>query len=170
MDGIGMKDEKVYLPISGIDVVSPILDKISLFGGLTEKQLALLLTLLQKVVYEEGETVFSQGSTPNYIYIVKNGKVKFVYNDNQTSYELIEFDTGGCFGETSVIGIHPHTASAIAVEKTELIVLSRKALFTIYKMNLELYSMLLMNIAREACRRLYNTDEILLHYTLKKKK
>ena len=165
-----MKDEKVYLPISGIDTVSPILDKISLFGGLTEKQLSLLLSLLEEVSYEEGETVFSQGSTPNYIYIVKNGKIKFVYNDNQTSYELIEFDTGGCFGETSVIGIQPHTASAIAVEKTKLIVLSRKALFAIYKMDLELYSMLIMNIAREACRRLNKTDEVLLHYTLKKKK
>jgi len=49
-----------------------------------------------------------------------------------------------------------------------LIVLSRQALLSIYKQDLELYSILLLNIAREACRRLHHSDEVLLHYVLEK--
>jgi CRP-like cAMP-binding protein len=77
-------------------------------------------------------------------------------------------EKGQCFGETSVIGIQPHAATAISVKDTELIVLSRKALLSLFKINLELFSILILNIAREACRRLHKTDEILIHYVLRK--
>ncbi len=85
----------------------------------------------------------------------------------QTPLELIVFGEGHCFGETSVIGIQPHAATAISAEDTELIVLSRNALLSLFKIDLELFSILVLNIAREACRRLHKTDEILMHYVLK---
>ncbi len=71
---------------------------------------------------------------------------------------------GDCFGETAAIGIQPHSASALAVEDTELIVLSRAALLSIFDSDKELFGMLILNIAREACRRLHKSDEIFLHY------
>ena len=67
-----------------------------------------------------------------------------------------------------MIGIQPHAATAITVDDTELIVLSRNALLSLLKSDLELFSILILNIAREACRRLHKTDEILLHYVLRK--
>jgi len=54
------------------------------------------------------------------------------------------------------------------MEDTKLIALSRNALLSLFKSDLELFSILILNIAREACRRLHKTDEILLHYVLKK--
>jgi CRP-like cAMP-binding protein len=94
--------------------------------------------------------------------------VKLVINEKSDPLELIVFGEGQCFGETSVIGIQPHAATAIAVEDTELIVLSRNALLSLMKTDIELFSILTLNIAREACRRLHKTDEILLHYVLRK--
>jgi CRP/FNR family cyclic AMP-dependent transcriptional regulator len=87
---------------------------------------------------------------------------------NETPFELIVFEEGYCFGEASVIGIQPHKGTAIAVEDTELIVLSRNALLSIYDSDKDLFSILILNIAREVCRRLHESDEILLHYVLKK--
>jgi len=77
---------------------------------------------------------------------------------------LVVYGVGRCFGETSAIGILPHSASAVAVEDTELIVLSTRALHRLYLEDTKLFGMLILNIAREACRRLHRTDEILLHY------
>jgi len=75
-----------------------------------------------------------------------------------------ELGIGECFGEASLMSMHPHTASAVATEDTEIIVLSRHALNQLRHENPALFSLLLMNIARELARRLKTTDDILLHY------
>ena len=148
------------------DKIMAILDKISIFAGLSDKQITSLLKLVEKVNYPKGEFIFNQGEKPSHIYIVLSGSVKIVANIATTPLELIQFEVGQCFGETSVIGIQPHTATAIANETTELIILSRKTLLSIFNTDKELFGILIMNIAREACRRLHHADEIMLHYVL----
>jgi CRP/FNR family cyclic AMP-dependent transcriptional regulator len=159
--------KRQLFPMEIADVL-PILNEISIFAGLSEKQLNTLIQLLEKTCYTKGEKVFEQDSQPSHIYIILSGSVKVVINEKSDPLELIVFGEGYCFGETSVIGIQPHAATAIAVEDTELIVLSRNALLSLMKIDLELFSILILNIAREACRRLHKTDEILLHYVLRK--
>ena len=73
------------------------------------------------------------------------------------------------FGETSLIGIQPQSANTIAIEDTELIVISGHSLNQMYKNDVSLFSKIVLNIARESCRRLIKTDDILLHYVLKEK-
>ena len=159
-----MGEQKVYLPLLDIESIFSILNKISIFGGLSDKQLYSVFKLLQKVSYSAGEYIFKQGEAPGHIYIIRSGKVKIVINAEGTPLEIIEFGVGQCFGETSVIAIQSHSASAIASEDTELIVLSRTALLSIFDSDKKLFGILILNIAREACRRLHKTDEILLHY------
>ena len=158
--------EKQLGPLLDIEDVLPIINEISIFAGLSDKQLRTLFRLLTKANYSAGKKVFEEGTEPSHIYVVQSGSVKLVVNAEQTPLELIVFEKGHCFGETSVIGIQPHAATAVCVEDTELIVLSRNALLSLYKSDVELFSTLILNIAREACRRLYKTDEILLHYVM----
>jgi CRP-like cAMP-binding protein len=160
-------NEKQLFPLLNIEDVLPILNNISIFAGLSDKQLYTLFRLLEKTSYKKGEKVFEQGSQPSHIYIIQSGSVKLVINEKSNPLELIVVEQGQCFGDTSVIGIQAHAATAVAVEDTELIVLSRKALLSLLKTDLDLFSLLILNIAREACRRLHKTDEILLHYVLR---
>ena len=160
--------EKQLLPLLDVEDVLSILNEISIFAGLSDKQLYTLFRLLEKTSYKKGEKIFEQGRQPSHIYIILSGSVKLVINEKSDLLELIVLGEGQCFGETSVIGIQPHAATAIAVEDTELIVLSRNALLSSLKTDLELFSILILNIAREACRRLHKTDEILLHYVFRK--
>lgn len=162
-----MTDHKSYLPLLDIENVLPMLNQIAIFAGLSEKQLYRLFRLLKTVTYEAGEKVFEQGTEPSHIYIVRSGRIKLIVHQNQTCFELMALEKGHCLGEASVIGIQPHGATAIAMERTELIVLSRQALLSIYESDLELFSILILNIAREVCRRLHASDEILLHYARK---
>ena len=151
---------------SHADEVLAMLNEISIFAGLDETQLSTLFSELEEVSYEQGDVIFEQGSEPSHIYIIRTGQVKLVAGDGNTDLELIEFEPGDCFGETSVIGIVPHGVSAVSVGHTELLILSRNALLNFYKTDLNLFSVLILNIAREACRRLSHTDEVLLHYVL----
>ncbi len=163
-----MTDRKQCLPLTDIENVLAILNRISILAGFTEKQLDEIFRLLEKVSYKAGEKIFEQGEQPSHIYIVESGSVKLVVSRDNTNLELVVFDPGCLFGEASVIGIQPHCATAVAVEDTELIVLSRTALLSIYESDTELFSILILNIAREVCRRLHASDKTLLHYVLKK--
>ncbi len=154
----------VTTPLLEIERVLPILEKISLFGGLTEKQLATLFRKLDVMHVAQDEYIFQQGDAPSHIYIVLRGRVRVFVSADGTPLELVEFNEGRCFGETSVIGVQPHTANAIAVEASDLMVLSRQALHTIFDEDKELFGMLILNIAREAARRLHAAEETLLHY------
>jgi len=135
------EDSRSYALLD-IDEVAPILSEISIFAGLSDAQLYKLFGLLRKTSYKAGERVFSEGDQPSHIYIVQSGSMKLVVNCDDTPLELILFEEGQCFGETSVLSL--------------------------YKSNLEMFSTLILNIAREACRRLAKTDEILLHYVVGK--
>jgi len=163
-----MDSPKTYYPLLDIEKIIPILNKISILGGLREQQLYSIFKLLKKVNYEPNEYIYHRGDEPSHIYIVQYGKVKIVIDENNVSLELITFTTGACFGETAVIGIQPHSTSAVAVEATELIVLERQALLSIFESDKELFSMLILNIAREACRRLHKSDDMLAQFIFSK--
>ena len=164
-----MAVEKYRLPLLDIENILPLLNKIAILGGLDDAQLYCVFRLLEVEHYNKGEVVFRQGDSPSHIRIVRSGRVRIVENVEGTPLELFEFTAGDCFGETSVIAIHPHTASAFAVEEIELLVIPREKLFALYDTDPKLFGMLMMNIAREACRRLNKTEDIMLHYALNEK-
>jgi len=151
-------------PLLEIEEILPILNKIALFGGLNDKQLYAIFRLLQKTHFARGEFIFEQGDAPSDIYIVWKGSVELVLDVGGTPLAEMVFTAGDCFGEIAMIGIERHTASALAKEDTELIVLPREGLFSLWDTDKELFGMLVLNIAREACRRLNQTDQNLLHY------
>lgn len=151
-------------PLLDVGRVLPILDKISIFGGLSETQLYRIFQQLKKVDYHANELIFHQGDHPSYIYIVLAGRVRLVFDVDDHPLSKTELDQGACFGETSLIGVQSHSASAVAIEDTELLVLSGETLSIFFEQDKTLFSMLILNIAREASRRLHQTDELLLHY------
>ena len=157
-------DKKVYLPLTEIDEVLPILNKISIFGGLTQEQIYQVFKVLKKVEYDKDEIIFQQGESSTYIYTILSGKVKLYAEMEGTKLEFIEFDVGKCFGESSLIGVQPHTATALAIEKTKLAVLSGKSLAGLYETHPEIYGLIILNVARETSRRLHQVDDTLLHY------
>jgi len=164
------KNSKNHQPLLDLDDVRPILKEITVFGGLSEEQLRAVLKLLRCVSYKANETVFRQGEEPSHIYIIRQGEVKIIVSRFDEPLEIASFKTGQCFGETSVIGIQSHSASAYAVTDTELIVLERNALFSLFESDKELFGLLVLNIARETCRRLHRTDQILLNYVFRDRK
>ena len=148
--------------------IAPIIKEIALFGGLTDEQICNVGQLLETVDYHSGDLIFAEGTEPSHIYIIKSGKVKVTcQTQDKKPFEIVLLGVGECFGETSVIGILPHSGSVIATEDTELIVLSRNTLMKLYKTDPSLFGIIILNIAREACRRLYKTNHVLLEYAAK---
>jgi CRP-like cAMP-binding protein len=161
-----MAIDKYRMPLLEVEQVLPILNRISLFGGLDDSQLYSVFRILETEHAKKGDFIFRQGEAPDHIRIVRSGRVRIVEEVDGTPMELAEFGPGECFGETSVIAIHRHTASALAAEACELLVLPREKLFGFHETDPELFGLLMLNIAREACRRLKRAENTMLHYAL----
>jgi len=162
-----MTKERADIPLVEIEQILPILNRIALFGGLNDRQLYTVFRLLRRTHYAKGEFIFEKCDEPRDIYIVLGGSVELLLEVEDGYLAEAVFGVGDCLGETAVIGIQRHTACAMAREDTELIVLPRAALFGLYETDTKLFAMLVLNIAREACRRLNRADENLLHYFAK---
>ena len=161
-----MKTNRAPLPLLNRTRVNAILEKISLLGGLNESQLDTVLTQLRTLNFHQGDIIFKQNSPPSYIYIVLSGRVK-TYTDHQgTPLEMRLIESGQCFGETSLMGIQPHSVTAIAQDDCELLVISTEALQALFDLDKDIYSLLLLNIARETSRNLRDSRELFIEYAM----
>jgi len=156
--------KKTYHPLTNPEEIIPLLNKISVFGSLRNNQLHVLLKLFKLVKYEENEFIYKRGEASSHIYIIKQGEVKMMIDNEGVFLELISFGQGDCFGETSVIGIQCHSSSAKAVKPTELIVIEPHDLLNIFETDKEVFGILILNIARETARRLHQSNEALVRY------
>jgi CRP/FNR family cyclic AMP-dependent transcriptional regulator len=155
---------KTFVPLEDIESVLPILSEIAIFGGFLDRQLSKIFKYLEEGIFKQGEYIFQKGDEPSYIYIVKKGKIDLLITKQKVILKKKTLAVGDCFGEASLMAMHKHTATAVAREDSDVMVLSRRALLQLKKEDSKLFSLLMMNIARELARRLELTDEILLHY------
>jgi len=153
-----------FAPLADIESVLPILSQIAILGGFLDRQLHEIFKCLEEGVFKQGEYIFQKGEDPSHIYIVKKGKIDLLITDQEVLLKKKTLTVGDCFGEASLMAMHKHTATAIALEDSVVMVLSRRGLLQLRKQDTEMFSLLMMNIARELARRLELTDEILLHY------
>lgn len=153
-----------FSPLKDARPVLSILSQISIFGGLTKVQRVRVFKRLEGGIVRKGDYVFEKGDEPTHVYIVRNGAVDLLITDGEVVIEKKQLGVGECFGEASLMSMHRHTATAVAAEDSEILVLSRHAFIELQKEDIELFALLMMNIARELARRLKDTDDILLHY------
>ena len=151
-----------YLPLEDADSVMAILSKISFLGGVSEAQRNEIFRLLEVGLFKKGEYVSRKGEEPSHIYIINKGKIDLLITDHAVAIRKREFNVGDCFGEAAMLSMNNNTASFVAAEDCELIMLSRQALNKLRGEGLELFCILMMNLARELARKLQYTDEILL--------
>lgn len=166
----GSVGSRVHLisPLSNFDSVSSIISQLRLFGGVTEAQLETIFRRMELWTIRSGEVVFKKGDEPFHIYIVKSGKIDLQITQSDVVIHKHQLQVGECFGESSLMSMHKHTATAVAAVNSEVMVLSRKALIELKHEDVELFALLMMNLARELARRLYITDQLLLDATVRR--
>jgi CRP-like cAMP-binding protein len=144
--------------------VKPVLKEVKILSGFSDAEIEKISANCMVTEYHAGDIIMEENTPASEIFIVLKGRVSIYQGPKNDSVELIEFGPGGCIGEVSVIGILNHSASAIVTEDVLLLVLSRNSLMEIFNSDKELFSMLILNIARELARRLFHTNEILMQY------
>ncbi len=151
-----------FVPLQDPAPVVSILSQISIFGGVNDAQQNAIFSRLETGFLGQGQFVFQKGDQPSHIYIIKRGAIELFIPDKEAMVEKKKLGVGECFGQVAVMSIHQHTISAVALEDTELIVFSRRAMHQLHHEDLPLFALLMTNIARELARRLQFMDQLLL--------
>jgi CRP-like cAMP-binding protein len=136
-------------------IKSSTLQKYSLFGGLQEDQIGKLLPLMAQESYEPGADIIVEGNPNDRIRFILEGRVAVV----KEHIILSEFKEGDAFGEMEVLDIMPSVATIKALTNTRVMSISNRALREIYKIDIKIFSLILMNLARDLSRRLRRMDE-----------
>ncbi|MDR1837925.1 MAG: cyclic nucleotide-binding domain-containing protein [Treponema sp.] len=131
------------------------LQKYSLFGGLMEEQIASIFPLMQHEDFDSDEFIITEGKPNDKIYFLIEGHVEVSKRD----MVLTKFGEGEAFGEMEVLDVSSAIASIKSLSPVKVLSISNKSLREIYKIDVKIFSLMILNLARDLCRRLRKMDE-----------
>jgi len=113
--------------MTGADFAIDALRRCALFASVDERTLARCAASLRSRRYRRNETIFHQGDPGDSLYILESGAVKIVLPSPGAADDAIiaTLSRGDFFGELALLDGAPHSATAVAMEPTEALVLRR---------------------------------------------
>jgi CRP/FNR family transcriptional regulator len=104
-----------------------ILRNFSIFSSLNDDEFSELADLSIERSFMPNEFIFWDGDTPEWLYMVTEGKVKVLkYSSLGKEFIIAFFGPGEMFGEVAVFANKPYPASAQAVAETKVVGIKRE--------------------------------------------
>ena len=138
-----------------------VLQSLAVFAGLTRGTLEFLLARAKPVVVDAGHYFFREGDAGCALYVLESGHVEALKARDGKVLHLASLGPGDCVGEMALLAVTPRSASVRATTRCEALRIENGDLRALYTHDLEQFAMIMMNMGREVCRRLYATDELL---------
>lgn len=127
------------------------------------------IQLIHHRSYAANEIIFAQGDPGIALYIIQDGLIKIVKNDEQgNQYMLAEFSKGDFFGELALLDEDVRSASAIAVQDSKIAVIFKPDLDYFIKKNPIKGIEILSGIAKIISVRLRKIDNELMSIVFNK--
>lgn len=134
------------------------LAEVPLFALMDDDERVLLAERMELVQVSKGETIFNHGDAGDSLMIIRSGRIQvFVENTEGQKIILGEIEPGEILGEISLFDPGPRSATAVAVEDSELLVLDHEELWEAMQRRPHIAKDMLAVLGR----RLRATDELL---------
>ena len=99
----------------------------SIFGRLDETSAKILFKDFQRRPYAKNSFVINVGDTSDCFYLIQAGKIKIVILDEEGKEVILSIlGPGDHFGEFSLIDGQPRSASAVTMEESTLLIVSKE--------------------------------------------
>ena len=109
-----------------VQETTQILAKVPLFYGLSTRQIQGLAQTAVRRKYAAGEPIVKQGESGIGLYVILSGEADAVHTRADGEEVVVNaFGLTDFFGELAMLNEEPRTASVIATEDTECLVLTR---------------------------------------------
>jgi len=143
-----------------------LLQSMPIFGGIRADILQFLLGLCPVVAVATEQFFFREHDQADSMFVLETGKAAVLKSWRGQDYFLRTLKEGDCFGEMAVMDLCPRSASVRAVEDCAAIRISAQTLYQLYGEDLKQFTLIQMNMGREVCRRLRESDNRLFSATM----
>ena len=134
------------------------LAEVPLLSLLDDQERRTLAGILETKHFDKGDTIFSVGDAGECLYVVASGRVEaYLETPEGEKIVLTAIEPGELLGEIALFDSGARTASAVAVEDTEVLVFDRDHLLELVSR----HPSAALNLLAVLGRRLRNTDELL---------
>lgn len=133
-----------------------------LFSRVDDDTLARCVGSLRSRRYRRNETIFHQGDPGDSLYVIESGSVKIVLPDPEGEEGAIiaTLGPGDFFGELALLDGEEHSATAVALEPSEALVLRRDAFDRLVDEDPNLRRALFAGLVGELRRLTYHVGEL----------
>ncbi len=107
-----------------------LLKDIYLFKEFLPKELDELSAKGSVKTYNQGDTIFEEGDKAQSLFVIRHGTVHIRRPGKQDDVNLVKLGGGAHFGEMPFVIDEPRSASAVALERSELLEIGYDALQT----------------------------------------
>lgn len=136
-------------------VSTTVLRTVPLFAGFADEQLRTLSGVVVRRTVPRGAIVIVEGDPTDSLYIVISGRMRVLMSDADGKEVILAIlGPGEFFGEMGLIDDNPRSATVVAVEPCELIVITKRDFKRILAENFEMA----MTVMRGLVRRLREAD------------
>jgi len=133
------------------------LKQVPIFSELNEEALRLVLKKSRTLKFRKGSILMSEGETGESLYLINSGKVKiFLSDEHGNEITLFIEGPGSYIGEISLLDNAPRTASAVTLEKTDVLSISKKDFLDLITENPEI-AFSIINALTQKMRRATDT-------------
>lgn len=126
---------------------------LSLFRGLSMKELVTTLECFQSRSYQPGETIIREGAADSCLYVLLEGELAV----SRGQVEVARLQQGTHFGEMALLNTVPRSASVTTMRRARLLVLDKDDFDALLNSDPVLGVKVLRNVARELSDRLQAT-------------
>ena len=145
------------------ELLKKILPEVSLLGGLNDEELEKVAGLLTPLYFKAGDVIAHKDEIASQLFILAAGRcrVSIALTPEQDPLILAELSAGACVGEMALVDMQPRGATVTAITDAVVYALSNADFLQLYDWNVNTYTVILSNMARELSRRLRTTNRAL---------
>lgn len=134
------------------------LEQVPMFRQLSREALEILASRTKRRRFAVGEHIVDEGEPGTTLFIVTSGLVKIVIMTSERSEVVLSLlRPNQIFGEMALLDGQPRSATAIAIEPSDLVVLTRQEFLAC----VTIYPEVAVSLLAELCGRLRRTNRLL---------
>jgi CRP/FNR family transcriptional regulator len=119
-----------------------------LLEGIDNTGLNKISKIIKKISFREGEQLFKEGDDTRGLYLIHSGKIEISKaTPDGWRQTLAVLTSGNFFGELSILEKRRHEASAVAVEDTEILLITKEDFERLMKEDIALACDIIKKIA-----------------------
>ena len=143
---------------SGMPTLSPqrlaLLQGMPIFGALNATSIAFIESHCRNLELEAGQVIFYEGDPASSLFVLETGTAEVMKQCGPDLRRLRWLNAGDCFGEMAIVDMNPRGATVRTTTPCKAIEIPTEALYGLYELDLEQFTLIQMNMLREVSRRL----------------